>query len=117
MLDAKRVASRSQAVLFFEGQECPSSLLRVVDRWGFAVPEWVVGGEDFAVFVVDGAVFFDFVSLDGVIDSQDDGYPIEGFGIELGGAGDERGEDDGGLGFIFGRDVRDIGKAAFTFFE
>ena len=47
-----------------------SILFWIVDEWGFSVPEGMIGGEDVdAVFIVDVAVFVDFVDASGVVET------------------------------------------------
>jgi hypothetical protein len=76
----------------------------------------VLGGEEVDAFgVVDMAVFCDVVGADGVVDVKDDGFAVEGFGVEFRGAGDERGEDDGGERVVFGGEAGDVGEADFAF--
>jgi hypothetical protein len=69
--------------------EARLSLFGVADVGGFAFPDGVSGGEEVDAFVVvDVAVLCDVVGADGAVDVEDDGFAVEGRGVELRGAGD-----------------------------
>ena len=101
--------------------EIGGGLIGPGDLGGFTVPEGIVRGEDgVAGGVDDVAVGLDGEDGDGVVEAEDDGLAVEGFGIEAGGAGDQGGEDDGAMRVFFevvAIEADDVGEAAFAFFK